>query len=525
MSLNNRANIILVGFMASGKSRVGEMLAKRLGYDLFDIDAMIEREQHQSIKDIFAKHGEWHFRKLEAETIKSLRHREHAVIVTGGGAPICFDNAQVLQQIGQIFYLDASLALVLQRLERSDSRPLGALRSIHDLEKIQALYVYRRPIYLSLGLLIDVNHENKAKTCDEIIDRFKAGNRLTKISKTRVHGVLGHYHIFHENHALGAIDDIRLFLGLKDHRPVIVTTESLKNVLANTLTKIRQTLSSDVPIITFGDGELYKNIDSIRELLDQMFALGLMRKTLVIAVGGGNVGDVAGFLSAIYLRGVPFIQIPTTLLAMVDASIGGKTGIDLDVGKNLVGAFHNPRAVIIDPTLLATLPIADFAAGMAEVIKHAIIADRELFYAIKNDEIELTHMIERALKVKALVVLADPLEQNIRAHLNLGHTFGHAIEKVSGYQIKHGEAVAIGLMESAKLAQSLGILEENFIEDLEAILRKFNLPTAIPEHLKKSDIIAAMKFDKKRDDAGLRFILPKKIGEVIIQHVDENDIW
>lgn len=520
-----KSNIILIGFMASGKSRVGEMLAKRLGYSLLDIDSMIEREQKQTIKDIFAKHGEWHFRKLESETIRSVRSVEHSVIVAGGGAPMCFENAQILKSLGQIFYLEANLALIIKRLERNDERPLGAINSLHDLEKIKALYVYRRPIYQSLGYSIDVNHENKSKTCDEIIERYKATNRLNKLAKTSVHDVDSHYDIVHHENAVQQIKDIQLALGLKDHRAVIVTTDRLQEILASAIATIQDKITTDLPIISFGDGEHHKNAASVHHIHAQMFQLGLTRKTLVIALGGGNVGDVAGFAASTYMRGVPFFQIPTTLLSMVDASIGGKTGIDLDIGKNLVGAFYNPKAVIIDPLLLSTLSKEDFACGMAEVIKHAIIADRPLFFALMKDELSLGEIIERALKVKALVVLADPREKNIRAHLNLGHTFAHAIEKVSQFSIKHGQAVAIGLMEATKLAKRLGMLEEDFLHDLEALLTKFGLPTSLPDPMKKADLVQAMQLDKKRDAAGLQFILPRKLGQVVIQPVDENDIF
>lgn len=525
MDQNNRSNIILIGFMASGKSRIGEMLAKRLGYELIDTDAIIEGEQNQSIKEIFAKRGEWYFRGLETEAIKKLRHKENTVIVAGGGAPVFFDNAQIFKTIGHVFYLDASLALILKRLQKNDSRPLGALATLQDIEKIKALYIYRRPIYLGLGILVDVNHENKAKTCDEIIERYKSAHRLNRIAHSTVFDVEQHYPIIHQKNSLDILGDLRTYLGLKDHRPVIVTTTHLKHVLEKPIAHIRQKFGADGALICFGDGEQYKNFESIHHIHAQMFAHGLMRNTVVIALGGGNVGDVAGFAASTFLRGVPFLQIPTTLLAMVDASIGGKTGIDLALGKNLVGAFYNPKAVVIDPELLATLPKDDFACGMAEVIKAAIIADRALFYAIKNDELDLSAIIERTIKVKAFIVLADPREKNIRAHLNLGHTFAHAIEKVSNYTIKHGAAVAIGLMEATKLSRKLGILEEDFQNDLEAVLKKFELPTTLPSHLKKSDLLDAMKLDKKRDDAGLRFILPKRLGEVITSHVDESDVW
>lgn len=523
MTLNNRSNIILIGFMASGKSRIGEMLAKRLGYALFDVDHMIEQQAGRSIKEIFTHKGEWHFRKLESKVIESLIDCDHSIIVTGGGTPLCFDNASALKKLGSIFYLDANLALIIRRLKQNELRPLAKINHQNDLERLKQLYVFRRPFYLNLGLVIDVNHENKDKTCDEIIDCFKANNRLQKLSKIPIYNIEDKYEIFYQHGAIEHINDILGTLNLKQYRPAIVTSDRLVKILQPNINKLMAKLPH-AAIITFGDGEQHKNSSSIENIHRQMFNLGLSRQSVILALGGGNVGDVAGFACAVYLRGVPFVQIPTTLLAMVDSSIGGKTGIDLSIGKNLVGSFYNPKAVLIDLDFLSSLPKDDFACGMAEIIKHAIIADRELFYALKSDSFNLETIIARAIKVKADTVLIDPKENNVRAHLNLGHTFAHAIEKVSHYQIKHGAAVAIGLVLATKLAKSLGILDEDFLGDLELLLNKFELPTQLPNYIKKNDLISAMKFDKKRDNSGLRFILPKRIGEVIIQYVDEKNI-
>lgn len=524
MNTIRRSNIILTGFMASGKSRIGEMLAKRMGYELIDIDNVIEREQGASIRSIFEDAGEWHFRKLEHAAIKNLSTIEHAIIVTGGGAPMCFDNMQALKNLGKIFFLDANLSLILRRLEHGKQRPLGSIAHQKDIETIKALYSYRRPIYQASGIAIDVNHENKTKTCDEIIERYKALLRIESVRKTRVDNIGYHYDIFHTPGAINHLANIRLSLGLSDHQPIIVTSDTLADVLKPTIENITQQLKTNVPVICIKDGEQNKNISSVHHIHQQLFVHAPSRKSFIIALGGGNVGDVAGFAASIYLRGIPIIQIPTTLLAMVDASIGGKTGIDLTQGKNLVGSFYDPKAVIIDADLLSTLAPDDMACGMAEIIKHAIIADPLLFYALQNNSLSWPEIIERSLQIKALVVLADPTEKNLRAHLNLGHTFAHAIERQSNYHIKHGMAVAMGLVQAVKLAKKLKLLEEDFSAHLLALLKHHGLPHELPAHLDKRDLIKAMYHDKKRDHHGLMFILPKKIGEVIIERVDEEDV-
>jgi shikimate kinase / 3-dehydroquinate synthase len=522
---NSKSNIVLVGFMASGKSRIGELLARHFKFNLFDLDKIIEQDENLCINDIFAQKGEWYFRRLEFLAIKKLMGCINTVIVAGAGAPMWFENAQMLKKLGQIFYLDASFSLILQRLANNNARPLGKIKSLDDLEQIKRLYIFRRPIYLNLGSVIDVNNENKTTTCEEIITRFEACNRLAHIPTTTIHTEQKPYKIFHQPYALNGINNIIISSGLRDHEPVLITSDKLYKILNSAIDAINQSLQKKIPIIIIPDGEQYKTNESINKIHEEMFQLSLTRKTLIIALGGGNIGDVAGFASSTYLRGIPFFQVPTTLLAMIDASIGGKTGVDNYFGKNLIGAFYNPTAIIIDITVLNTLPKEDFSSGIAEVIKHAIIADRDFFYQLKNQNFDLMSMIIRALKIKADIVFSDPKESNIRAHLNLGHTFAHAIEKVSNYKIKHGHAVAIGLVMAANLSQSLGLLKEDFRSDLKVLLKKFNLPFALPSDIDQQDLLVAMKFDKKRDSNGLKFILPKKLGQVIVQYVDEQNIF
>lgn len=226
-------------------------------------------------------------------------------------------------------------------------------------------------------------------------------------------------------------------------------------------------------------GEQYKTLETVSSLYDQWIALGADRQTTILALGGGVVGDTVGFAAATYMRGVRLVQAPTTLLAMVDSSVGGKVGIDLPQGKNLVGSFKQPSLVLIDTDALATLPPGQWRAGMAEVIKHGLLADPELLHPALHVPERAVELVKRAVQVKVNIVEQDPYEQNIRAHLNLGHTFAHAIEQVSGYAWLHGEAVAVGLLAAAKLSARLGLCDGTLAEEISAILAEVGLPLSL----------------------------------------------
>jgi 3-dehydroquinate synthase len=239
----------------------------------------------------------------------------------------------------------------------------------------------------------------------------------------------------------------------------------------------------------------------------------------VVALGGGVIGDLAGFAAATYMRGIPWVDVPTSLLAMADASLGGKTGADLPQGKNLVGAFHAPQMVLTDPSTLRTLPRAELRSGIAEVIKAGIIGDPELFDICAHGweiiEADWDEIIPRAMAVKILVIEADPYEGGLRAVLNLGHTIGHAVEKVSNYELRHGEAVAIGMVAEARLAEQIGMAQQGLADEIKDACTQFGLPVDIPGDLPRGDILEAMQVDKKRSGAKVKFALPKRIGEVI----------
>lgn len=281
-------------------------------------------------------------------------------------------------------------------------------------------------------------------------------------------------------------------------------------------------------------GEAHKTLESFSGVIDALAALGATRDACVFALGGGVVGDLAGFAAACWMRGIDVVQLPTSLLAMVDSSVGGKTAVDIAAGKNLVGAFHLPRAVLIDSATLATLPPGELRAGLAEVVKYGAILDAAFFDWLEAhadallalDADALGHAIATSCRCKAAVVERDPFEHGERALLNFGHTFGHAIEAEQGFGgLVHGEAVAIGMGLAARLSTRLGLAGDADAERLRALLARFELPVALPDGLDADALVARMRLDKKADASGLRFVLWEGIGRArIVAGAGEADV-
>jgi len=278
---------------------------------------------------------------------------------------------------------------------------------------------------------------------------------------------------------------------------------------------------TDVLIIPAGESN--KTRDTWARLTDQMLAKGYGRDSTVIALGGGVVGDLAGFVAATFMRGIPVVQVPTTLVAMVDASIGGKTGVDTYLGKNLVGVFHFPAAVLIDPQVLATLPFRELRAGFAEIVKHGVIANdayfREVASSARNlldkggpESDRMLSVIVQSIEIKADIVSRDEREDGLRKTLNFGHTIGHAVELVSGFSLLHGEAVAIGMALEGRLAERIGVAQAGTAEAIIEALRTAGLPTELPRPFEKGAVLEAMRSDKKARSGKTMFALPLRIG-------------
>jgi 3-dehydroquinate synthase len=283
--------------------------------------------------------------------------------------------------------------------------------------------------------------------------------------------------------------------------------------------------AKELKIITLPDGEEYKTMEYINYALDRMFDAKYDRNSIVIAFGGGVIGDMSGFAASIFLRGIEFIQIPTTLLSMVDSSVGGKTGINNKYGKNLIGAFYQPEIVYIDTHFLSTLPQREFSAGMAEVIKMAVMFDKEYFENLENESLNFEEIIKRSVELKAWVVNQDEKEKGIRSVLNYGHTFGHVIENLTNYKTYlHGEAVAIGMVMANELSIELGYLTDFEAERIKKLLQKHSLP--ITFNIKDPEEFYEHFFaDKKTLDNKIKFIIPEKIGKyTIVENIDKQTI-
>lgn len=308
-----------------------------------------------------------------------------------------------------------------------------------------------------------------------------------------------------------------------DTKVAIITNPTVAGYHLNYL--LNHLKTNELKIITLPDGEEYKNFTSIEYALDRLFDAKYDRNSIIIAFGGGVIGDMSGFAASIFLRGIKFIQIPTTLLAMVDSSVGGKTGINNKYGKNLIGSFYQPEAVYIDTHFLSTLPKREFAAGMAEVIKMAVMFDKEFFENLEKGALSIEEIIKRSVEIKADVVNQDEKEKGIRSVLNYGHTFGHVIENLTNYKTYlHGEAVAIGMVMANELSIALGYLTEEENERIKKLLQKYDLPTNFK--IKNEEEFYEHFFaDKKTMDNKIKFIIPEHIGKYkIVQKIDKEII-
>ena len=498
--------IFLYGPPGCGKTASGRLLAGALGLPFTDLDAQIEQAHGKSIPELFASHGEAGFRELESAVLKSILVTEPGVMALGGGALLDEHNRRLVESRGPVVCLSASLGVLLERLRNSSApRPLLA----DDLEPMLADLLERRSAhYASFPRQL--------------------GNDDVSLEQTvwQIQVCIGRFHL----QGMGAAYDVRVSPGLLDglgaalqqrglRSPlVVVSDENVAPLYAGRVLDILSDAGMQSHLVTIPAGEQHKTISTMQYVWDGFLRAGMERSSTVLALGGGVTCDLAGFAAATFLRGLSWVAAPTSLLAMVDASLGGKTGVDLPQGKNLVGAFHPPRLVLADPQVLSTLPEREVRAGMAEVVKAGLIGDPALFAAcaqgcenLKNRWMDL---LPRAMAVKLRLVQADPYERGPREALNLGHTIGHALERLSNYEVSHGEAVSIGMLVEAHLAERIGLAPAGLADCIAGVLVKLGLPVEIPPGISLDGLVSAMRVDKKRQDGCLRFSLPAAVGDV-----------
>lgn len=496
------ANIILTGFMGVGKSTVGAIVALMLKREFVDMDCLLEARASMTIAQIFAKQGEAAFRALERQLAFELAQRKTLVIATGGGTLIDAEVRAALGGSGKIFCLNADAAALHFRLTASGERPLAP--------NWQELYAARREVYARMPHQI----ETMGKTPEQLASEIIALDETALYVKTPVGG----YPIVLGDGLLKQIPKDAERLGLTGH-VIVVSNETVAPLYGEALVKSLPRAD----LITVPDGEKHKTLGTVRQLYDAMLAHGADRSSTLLALGGGVIGDMAGFAAATYMRGIRFVQAPTSLLAMVDASVGGKVGVDLPQGKNLIGAFKQPETVLLDTDTLKTLPETQWRCGMAEVIKHGLIAQPALLEPELWAPEQAARLLRQAIQVKIDVVAADPFEHGIRAHLNLGHTFGHAIEKVTQFAVPHGEAVAIGIVKAALLSRNLGMIDDALVSRIQRLLRHIGLPTDI--QLDAERWYAAMATDKKWKAGVPRLVLLKGVGAAtVIEGISKEEI-
>jgi len=498
--------IFLYGPPVSGKSTLGLRLAQRLNLAFNDLDALIASRAGKTIPELFADEGQDGFRRKESAMLAEVLAGMPGVVSLGGGALLDLENRALVETAGPVLCLNAPYDILSARSRRAaGSRPLLAGDTG---SRLRNLLDQRAEHYASFPLQLETDRY----TVEEVI--WEAQVRLGMF---RVSGMGDDYDVRVVSGGVGELGDALVERDLRG--PIsLVSDENVAPLYAAKAAQSIEGYRYQMQKIVIPPGEKVKTIDTVMGLWHSFLETGIERGSTVIALGGGVVGDLTGFAAATFLRGVRWVAAPTSLLAMVDASLGGKTGADLPKGKNLIGAFHPPSLVIADPGTLRTLPDIELRNGLAEVVKHGVIADPSLFELCGDGWEALqenwSYVVKRAMAVKIQVILEDPYEKGRRAALNLGHTFGHAIEAASNYRVKHGEAVAIGMVAAAKLAEEMRIADYGLADIIENTLLKLNLPVKAPENLDRDRIISAMKVDTKRSGGETRFVLPVRIGEV-----------
>ncbi len=515
-------SIVLVGLMGAGKSVIGRRLAAHLRMEFRDSDAEIEAAAGRSVPELFSQFGEAHFRAGERRVLRRLLEGPPIVLATGGGAFMDAATRAAIRARGTSIWLRAPLPVLLRRVSLRRNRPLLAKGDPADT--LRALMEQRYPIYAEADIIVDCADDTPDQTMGRVataLAAWKPPHRLPVRTSAGFYDVVVGDGVLRRAGAL-------LAPVLPQKRVVVITDTNVAPLHAQTLADGLHEAGFETQQLVVAPGETSKSLASFTELVESLLATGVERRTAVLALGGGVVGDLAGFAAAVALRGLPFVQLPTTLLAQVDSSVGGKTGINSARGKNLLGAFYPPRMVIADTATLATLPPREKRAGYAEVVKAGLIGDAGFYdwceqagaRIVGDDRDAQAEAVLRACAFKAAVVGDDEREErpsNGRALLNLGHTFGHAIEAECGYgAVLHGEAVAVGLGLAFRLSAALGYCDPAVGVRVEAHLASVGLPAELGmlnRRFSASRLMGLMQRDKKMRDGQLHFVLARGIGE------------
>ena len=530
MMLESPADAIaLTGFMGTGKTTVGRLLAERLGMDFIDTDESIEARAGRSIPEIFSAHGEEHFRDLESRALAEALATPGRVVSTGGGMLLRDANVEALRQAGPIICLTATAETVLGRTSADANRPL--LDVADPAGRIEELLAARDECYAQADVHVGTDARSPEGVVDAIAEFLAADARGRWLVGAQTVIPLA---LPDAGYAItvgrGLLERVGEIVPPREPgvRAALVTTDRIGPLYAERVQRALAEAGWDVALLTVPDGESSKRLQVAGDLLGALAEAGLDRGSTVFALGGGVVGDLAGFVAATYMRGIDLVHLPTSLLAQVDSSIGGKTAVDLDAGKNLVGAFHQPVAVVSDVATLATLPPAELRSGLGEIIKHVCCFDAEMFAllesrrdaVLRGDGAVLEYLVARNCQIKAGVVEQDPHEAGLRAVLNYGHTVGHALERAADdWALRHGEVVGAGIVAESRLAAWLGLADEQTAARQEALVAAYGLPTRAS--VGEPVALSALDRDKKIVGGKLRMPLVPAIGSFeIVEDVD-----
>ena len=522
-------HLFLYGPPGSGKSTIGRLLAERLGLPFTDLDTVIVETAGRPIPQIFAEEGEPGFRAREKQALADMGARPRHVVAFGGGALLDPACRALAEENGEVLCLACTLEALCRRIDNAPgSRPLAGNHAA--LEKLMAS---RAAHYASFPRRLDVTTGTPETLAEEAETLFGAW----RIDSGDVPSL-----VFAGSNLIAGLGEEVASLGL-GQRAVVVCDANTDPLYGEKVEASLRAAGVETFRTVIAAGESTKTLTTVQSIWSAFLRAGLARDDFAVAVGGGVTGDLTGFAAATWMRGIRWVNVSTTLLSMVDASTGGKTGCDLPEAKNLVGAFHSPSLVLADVDTLATLPAREVRCGLAEAIKHAFIADPGLLESLSIFEgrdkrgpsraesgssgvppaSSLATFVARALAVKVRCVREDPLEKNIRGKLNLGHTVGHAVEIVSNFTIQHGEAVAIGTVEEARLAVRLGLAPAEWPDRVAAPFARVGLPTALPEGCTFESLMPIMERDKKKKGGVVRFALPCALGDVRLVPVALRD--
>lgn len=526
--------LVLVGLSGTGKSTTSVLAGAQLGWSVIDLDAEIEHETGRTIPDIFRHDGEAVFRGIESTVFHRALERDEVVVATGGGAvldPAIWDVSALGDPETLVVWLDADVDVLVDRLiaqaatdADKASRPL---LEGNPAERFRVMREARRPHYDKAQVALDVTHRSAEDVATDLRELVLLGNGVPSVIDLKGEG-------FQSRIQVGSGVSSQLATVIAERWPKAQRVWAI--VDANAAPHLQPVLEhlaaeSHLPVqqVLVASGESSKSIEGLSRLYDTMLEGGLERGDVVLAVGGGVVGDLAGFAAATVLRGVGLVQVPTTLLSMVDSSVGGKTGINHAAGKNLIGAFYQPAEVLIDPNLLASLPARELKSGWGEIIKHGVIEPSTppetspvILDALRRNVSSLTHnsspllpwVIRRNISLKASVVQADEREAGLRAILNFGHTIGHGVE-AAGYSLLHGEAVAVGMNAALSIGEAKGSIDLEQGNAVRELIDAFGLPqTATVD----ADLVRLkMASDKKKTAGKQKWLLPVREGGVEVR--------